>query len=89
MSRVVYCGFKPVEVLNDYSQPSLLWKGRRLLDNNRVFGVREVDETASLGSLNDYFQPSLLQKGRHLLDNNHVFGVRKVEETASLRSSQN
>ncbi|KAL3191470.1 hypothetical protein MRX96_059845 [Rhipicephalus microplus] len=50
MSRVVYCGFKPVEVLNDYSQPSLLWKGRRLLDNNRVFGVREVDETASLGS---------------------------------------
>ncbi|KAL1481552.1 hypothetical protein MTO96_034389 [Rhipicephalus appendiculatus] len=46
MLRVVQCGFKPVEGLDDYFRPSLLRKGRRLLDNNHVFGVREVDETA-------------------------------------------
>ncbi|KAL1486334.1 hypothetical protein MTO96_009318 [Rhipicephalus appendiculatus] len=46
MLRVVQCGFKPVEGLDDYFRPSLLRKRRRLLDNNHVFGVREVDETA-------------------------------------------
>ncbi|KAL1475030.1 hypothetical protein MTO96_037587 [Rhipicephalus appendiculatus] len=46
MLRVVQCGFKPVEGLDDYFRPSLLRKGRRLLDNNHVLGVREVDETA-------------------------------------------
>ncbi|XP_049514038.1 uncharacterized protein LOC119466117 [Dermacentor silvarum] len=43
MSRVLHCGFKPVHRLDEYFRPSLLRKGRRLLDNNHVFGVREVD----------------------------------------------
>ncbi|KAL3220616.1 hypothetical protein MRX96_050338 [Rhipicephalus microplus] len=50
MSLVVYCGFKLVESLGDYFQLSLLRKGRLLLINNHVFGVREVDKTASLRS---------------------------------------
>ncbi|KAL3176489.1 hypothetical protein MRX96_010285 [Rhipicephalus microplus] len=46
MSRVLYCGFKPVVGLDIYFQPSLLWKGRRLLDNKYVLGVRETDQSA-------------------------------------------
>nr|XP_050034009.1 uncharacterized protein LOC126530763 [Dermacentor andersoni]XP_050039166.1 uncharacterized protein LOC126536286 isoform X2 [Dermacentor andersoni] len=61
MSRVLHCGFKSVDGLDQHFRPSILRKGRRLFENNHVYGVREVDET-------DVSAKCLSQQSKHMYE---------------------
>ncbi|XP_075547109.1 uncharacterized protein LOC142580148 isoform X2 [Dermacentor variabilis] len=61
MSRVLHCDFKSVDGLDQHFRPSILRKGRRLFENNHVYGVREVDET-------DVSAKCLSQQSKHMYE---------------------
>lgn len=43
MSKIVLCGFKPVQRLEEYFRQSVLLKGEKLYDAGHVYDVKETD----------------------------------------------
>lgn len=58
---ILFCGFKPIQDIGNFYRDQALEKGKRLFQNNHVYGVREENGT-------DIAAKCHSQQGKHVYD---------------------